>query len=172
MENKFVNLITSRVSCRAYLSKRVPLKKVQAVAEAGKYAPSARNRQIINIYVVKSENKVEELRNLSLEILERDCMHGVKTIILVAGPRGDDYTDIDGSCSLENMFLAAHALGLGSCWINQFDRLLQSDKGSKIKKSFGIPENFKIVGACALGYIKEGISLEIKERKADFINFI
>lgn len=172
VENKFVKLVASRVSCRAYADKRVPLKKVLSIAEAGKYAPSGKNRQIANIYVVKSASKVEKLRNLSYETLERDCMHGAKTIILVAGPRTDDFTDKDGSCILENMFLAAHALGLGSCWINQFDMLLQTNKGLKVKKSFGIPEDFKIVGACIIGYVQEGVSLINKERKADFIKLV
>lgn len=173
VENKYVKLITSRVSCRTYTEKRVPIKKVLAIAEAGKYAPSARNRQICNIYVIKNASKVEKLRNLSIELSPRgDCMYGAKTVILVAGPREDVFTDKDGACILENMFLAAHGLGLGSCWINQFDDLLNTPKGLKIKKSFGIPEDFKVVGACIVGYAKEGVSLNIKERKVDFIKVI
>lgn len=172
MANKFIRLIKSRVSCREYSDKRVPAKKVLAVAEAGKYAPSGRNRQIANIYVVKSKPNVEKLRKLSFELLDRDCMHGVQAIILVAGPSEDDFTDKDCSCILENMFLAAHSLGLGSCWINQFDSLLRSKNGLKVKKTLGIPDNFKVVGGCALGYVKDNVSLEVKERKADFIKIL
>ena len=121
MENKVLKIIKSRVSCRAYNEKKVSLKKALEVAEAGKYAPSGKNRQIANIYVVNSKRYVEKLRTLSLNELNRDCMYGAKTILLVGAPREDAFTDKDCSCILENMFIAAHALKIDSCWINQFD---------------------------------------------------
>lgn len=172
MENKFLKLIKSRVSCRDYSDKKVSAKKIMAVAEAGKYAPSGKNRQISFIFVIKNKRNVEKLRSLSFETLNRDCMYGTKTILLVAAPRGDDFTLKDCSCILENMFLAAHSLGLGSCWINQFDTLFQSEKGLKIKKSLKIPDDLMIVGGCILGYVKEGVSLIIKERKENFIKIL
>ena len=172
MENKVLKTIKTRVSCRAYSDKKVSLKKALEVAEAGKFAPSGMNRQIANIYVVNSKAKVEKLRNLSLKIRDRDCMYGAKTIILVGAPRGDRFTDLDCSCILENMFLAAHALKLSSCWINQFDEFFQTKDGLKVKKSLGIPEDYRIVGSCILGYAKEGNEPVVKERKADFIKVL
>ena len=172
MKNKTIELIKSRTSCRAYSDKKVSLKKALEVAEAGKFAPSGMNRQIANIYVVNSKAKVEKLRNLSLKIRDRDCMYGAKTIILVGAPRGDRFTDLDCSCILENMFLAAHALKLSSCWINQFDEFFQTKDGLKVKKSLGIPEDYRIVGSCILGYAKEGNEPIVKERKADFIKVL
>ena len=172
MGNKSIELIKSRVSCRSYSDKKVSLKKALEVAEAGKFAPSGMNRQIVNIFLVNSKSKVEKLRNLCLKIANRDCMYGAKTILLVGGPRGDRFTDLDGSCVLENMFLAAHALKLNSCWINQFDELLSTKDGLKVKKALGIPEDYRIVGACILGYAKDPDSLKVKERKPDFIKVI
>lgn len=169
MKNKTLDLIKSRVSCRAYSDKKVSTKKVMEIAEAGKFAPSAINRQICNIFVVNSKRNVEKLRKLSLKIREKDCMYGAKTIILVGGPREDRFTDLDGSCILENMFLAAHALKINSCWINQFDDFFQTKDGLKVKKSLGIPEDYKIVGSCILGYAKDPNSLSVKPRKDDFI---
>ena len=172
MKNKTIELIKTRTSCRAYSDKKVSLKKALEVAEAGKFAPSGMNRQIANIYVINSKAKVEKLRNLSLKIRDRDCMYGAKTIILVGAPRGDRFTDLDCSCILENMFLAAHALKLSSCWINQFDEFFQTKDGLKVKKSLGIPEDYRIVGSCILGYAKEGNEPVVKERKADFIKVL
>ena len=169
MKNKTLDLIKSRVSCRSYSERKVPLKKVMEVAEAGKYAPSGMNRQICNIYIVNSKRYIEKLRALSMKIRERDCMYGAKTIILVAGPRGDRFTDLDGACILENMFLAAHTLKINSCWINQFDEFFQTKDGMKIKKSIGIPEADRVVGSCILGYAKDPSSLAVKPRKEDFI---
>ena len=172
MENKVIQSIKSRVSCRAYSEKKVPLKKVLQIAEAGKFAPSGMNRQIANIYVVNSKRLVEKLRKLCLEVANRDCMYGAKTIILVAGPRGDRFTFQDCSCVLENMFVAAQALKINSCWINQFDDLFQTKQGLKVKKALGISNEFQIVGSCALGYAKDGETPAPKERKADFIKIL
>ena len=172
MENKVLKLIKSRVSCRAYSEKKVSLKKALEVAEAGKFAPSAKNRQIANIYVVNSKRYVEKLRTLSLNEQNRDCMYGAKTVILVGAPREDMFTDKDCSCILENMFLAAHALKLSSCWINQFDDLFNTKNGLKVKKALGIPEDFMVVGSCALGYPAENAVLAVKPRKEDFIKVL
>ena len=172
MKNKTLDIIKNRVSCRNYSDKKVPLKKVLEIAEAGKFAPSGMNRQIANIYVINSKRNVEKLRNISLKIRERDCMYGAKTIILVAGPRDDRFTYQDCSCILENMFVAAKALNVASCWINQFEEFFATKDGLKVKKSLGIPEDFYIVGSCALGYPAEGVTLSVKPRKEDFIQIL
>ena len=172
MANKTIENIKNRVSCRSYSDKKVSLKKVLEIAEAGKFAPSGMNRQIASIYVVNSKRNIEKLRQLSLKIRERDCMYGAKTIILVAGPRDDKFTYQDCSCILENMFVAAKALGVASCWINQFDEFFNTPDGLKVKKSLGIPEDLCIVGSCALGYPSEGTQLSVKPRKEDFIKVL
>ena len=172
MANKTIENIKNRVSCRSYSDKKVSLKKVLEIAEAGKFAPSGMNRQIANIYVVNSKSKVEKLRNLSLKIRNKDCMYGARTIILVAGPRDDRFTYQDCSCILENMFVAAKAINVASCWINQFEEFFNTPDGIKVKRILGIPEDFCIVGSCALGYPNEGVELSVKPRKEDFIKVI
>jgi nitroreductase len=172
MANKTVEIIKSRVSCRSYSDKKVSLKKAIEIAEAGKYAPSGMNRQIANIFLVHSKGKVEKLRDLCLKVAGRDCMYGAKTVLLVGAPRGDRFTDLDSTCILENMFLAAHALKINTCWINQFDELFHTKDGLKVKKSLGIPEDYRITGACVLGYAKNPESLKVKPRKEDFIKVI
>ncbi len=99
-------------------------------------------------------------------------MYGAKTIILVAGPRDDRFTYQDCSCILENMFVAAKALNVASCWINQFEEFFNTPDGLKVKRILGIPEDFCIVGSCALGYPNEGGELSVKPRKDDFIKVI
>ena len=167
-----LKIIKTRVSCRSYSEKKVSLKKVLEIAEAGKYAPSGMNRQIANIYVVTSKRLVEKLRKLSIEVANRDCMYGAKTVILVAGPRNDRFTYQDCSCVLENMFVAANALKISSCWINQFEDLFQTKNGLKVKKALGIPEEQQIVGSCVLGYPKDNAVINPKERKEDFIKVL
>lgn len=169
MANKTLECIYSRVSCREYDEKKVSIKKLEAILEAGKMAPSAMNRQIASITCVRSKSNIEKLRALSLEEAKRDCMYGANTIVLVHGPREDRFTVQDCSCILENIFVAANALKIQSCWINQFDELFKTPKGEKLKKKLGIPEENMIVGSAVLGYAKNPEKLSSKERKADFI---
>ena len=59
MENKVIKTIKSRVSCKSYSSKKVALSKVMQIVECGKNAPTAMNRQIANILVLRSKKYVE-----------------------------------------------------------------------------------------------------------------
>ena len=169
MANKTIEIIKTRVSCRDYNSKKVSIKKLEEILEAGKMAPSAMNRQVAFITCVRSKSKVEALRNLALEVANRDCIYGANTVVLVHGPRDDKFTVQDCSCVLENIFLAAHALKIQSCWINQFDDLFETAKGKKLKAKLGIPEENRIVGSAILGYTDHPEKLAIKSRKSDFI---
>lgn len=172
MDNKTISNIKNRVSCRSYNDKKVPLGKVMQIVEASKMAPSAINRQICNILVLRSKKYVEKLRALSLEVRGKDCYYGANTLVLVYAPREDRFCDTDCACILENMFVAATSLNIQSCWINQTDDLLNTKAGLKLKKKLEIPEEAKVVGTCILGYAKEGTKLEVKERKADFIKVL
>lgn len=170
--NKVLNVIENRVSCREYSDKKVSLSKAMMVAEAGKMAPSAINRQICNILILKKKNLVEKLRQLSLDLKGNDGFYGATTMLLVYGPRDDAFTLKDGSCILENMFVAATALSIDSCWINRVDDLLQAPEGKKLRKTLGLTENDLVVGTCILGYRKPGTEIKVKARKEDFIKVI
>ena len=172
MENKTVKIIKNRVSCKSYCDKMVPISKVKMIAECGKMAPTAMNRQIPFISVVRSKKNVEKLRALALEVANRDCFYGAKTFIIVHAPREDKFCVQDCTCVLENMFIAASSLNIGSCWINQVDDLFATEKGKKIKKSLKIPEENRVVGTCILGYPSEGAKLVVKERKKDYISYL
>ena len=170
--NKTVEIIKSRVSCRAYSDKRVSKAKLEQIVEAGKYAPSAMNRQICNILVIKSKSLLEKIRAALLEKTQRECLYGAKHLCLVYGPRDDRFTNHDASCILENMFLAATALKIDSCWINQLDDLLTDPKYLKLRKKLGLNDDSKVVGSVILGYRKEGTELQVKPRKEDFIRYV
>lgn len=169
MANKVIDAICTRVSCRNFDDRKVSLKKLNLILEAGKMAPSGKNRQIANITCVRTKSKVDKLRDLAKEVCNRECLYGATTIVLVHGPREDAFTVQDCSCILENIFIAANGLKVQSCWINQFDEVFETEKGKRIKAKLGIPEDHQIVGSAALGYSKDPSQLIIKKRKADFI---
>lgn len=168
---KLIDVIKGRVSCREYSDKKVSLKKLNEILLAGQSAPSAMNRQIAKICVVRRSSNIEALRELGLKIEKRDVMYGAKTVILVHAPREDSKCIKDCSCVLENIFLAATSLKIDSCWINQFDDLLAREEGKKIRKRLNIPSENMIVGAAILGYRKEGTKIEIKDKSKITIDF-
>lgn len=170
--NKTIEIIKSRVSCRSYSDKKVSKAKLEQILEAGKFAPSAMNRQICNILVIKSKSTLEKVRTALSEKFGRECLYGAKTLCLVYGPRDDRFTYQDASCILENMFVAAHALKIDSCWINQLDELLSDPKYVKLQKKLGLIPNDMVVGSIILGYRKEGSNIPSKPRKEDFIKVI
>lgn len=170
MENKIIRTIKSRTSTRSYLDKKVPLKKLEAILEAGKYAPSAKNRQICNILAIRKKSLVASLAKLAQEETNRNCYYDASTLVLVYGPRDDRFTIQDAACILENMFIAAEALGIASCWINQTDDVLNSKAGQKLRKKLGLTENDFVVGTCILGYAKE--KGQVRPRKEDMIKII
>ncbi len=170
MENKVINTIKNRTSTRSYSAKKVSLKKLELILEAGKMAPSGMNRQICNILAIHNGRYVNSLVEASKKVRGKDCYYGAKTIILVYGPKDDPFVTQDASCILENMFVAAEALKIASCWINQSEEILSDPRNKKLRAKLGIGEDKVIVGSCILGYSEAPKS--IKERKADFIRII
>lgn len=170
MENKVIKALLSRTSTRSYLDKKVPNKKLEAILEAGKYAPSAVNRQICHILAIKNKRYVSSLSELGKKVTNRNCYYDAPVIILVYGPRNDQFTIPDATCILENMFIAAEGLGLGSCWINQSEQILSDPQGLKLRKKLGISIDEYIVGSCIVGYKKE--ATPVKPRKEDMIKII
>lgn len=165
MANKVIEVIKNRVSCRDYSNKRVSLKKLEMILEAGKSAPSACNRQIADITAVRKSLYINKIRDLSKHLMNRDVMYGASTIVLVHAPKDDPFCAQDCSCIIENMMVAATALKIDSCWINQFDELLGASEAKKLRKSLGIPEDHRVVGSVALGYRKDGLKIEVKDKK-------
>lgn len=161
---KVIDTIKNRVSCRSFSNKTVSVKKLNEILLAGQSAPSAMNRQIAKITAVRRSSKVEALRELGKLLDNRDVMYGAKTIVLVHAPREDRFCIQDCSCVLENIFIAAASLKIDSCWINQFDVLLSSEEGRKLRKKLGIPEEDMIVGSAALGYRNEGMEIAVKDK--------
>ena len=167
--NRTIQTILNRTSNRDFTDRKVPLSKLNQILEAGKMAPSGMNRQICSILAVRTKKYVEKLRALGLGLRGRDCFYNANTLIIVYGPKEDPFTLQDGSCILENMFIAATALNIQSCWINQVNDMFQLPEGEKVRKLLGLPEDIRVVGTCVVGYSKDGKNPLPKPRRDDLV---
>lgn len=170
--NKTIEVIKSRVSCRSYNDKKVSKSKLELILEAGMMAPSGMNKQVCNIIYIKSKATLEKIRAALQAKFNRECLYGAKTLCLVIGPISEPLMIQDASCILENMFIAATALKIDSCWINQLDELLRDPTYITLRKKLGLGEDDKVVGSIILGYRKEGDKIPSKPRKEDFVRVI
>ncbi|MGI6469468.1 MAG: nitroreductase [Syntrophomonadaceae bacterium] len=163
--------IKGRRSFRNYLSTPVEEEKLKAILEAGRWAPSVMNLQPWNFLVVKNQDIKTRLKASCQETLDKiyaasgwkwvsrfklDFLTEAPVIIVVAGDpkktgadqflpgRGTGYA-FSCCAAIQNMHLAAHALGLGSLWFTLFET-------DKIKAILNLPDELDVVGMVVLGY--------------------
>ena len=154
MASDLIDLIKTRRSVRSYKADPVPQELLDTVLEAGTYAPTGGGHQSPVIVAVTSPETRERLRALNAAVMgkETDPYYGAPAIVVVLadGERGTFVED--GSCVLENLMLAAHAVGLSSCWIHREREIFDSEEGKELLKEWGLPETLRGVGSIALGY--------------------
>ena len=171
MKEKMLELLRTRRSVRAYKPDQVKAEELDAVLEAGTWAPTGQGKQspvIVAVQDPKYRQAVMEL-NKKARGGAGDPYYGAPTIVLVlADPERGTCVE-DGSCVLCTMMDATHALGLSSCWIHGEKEMFQLPEGKALLKEWGLPENLRGVGSLALGY-GDGPAPEPKPRKADYIH--
>ncbi len=149
--------ILTRRSVRSYTQEQVTDAQLNAVLEAGLYAPTAKNNQKPIMVAVRDKETRDLLSKMNAAVMgvDTDPFYGAPCVIVVlADPAMGTWID-DGSLVLGNLLNAAHALGLGSCWINRARECFDLPEGKELLKKWGIPESYRGVGNCILGYAAE-----------------
>lgn len=145
--------INDRRSIRKYKETRVEWDKVGRVLDAARLAPSWKNGQCWRFLVLNSAAKKEALLSgFSEENPGKKALAQAPVVIVVcADPaesgveNGIEYYVADTAIAFEHICLAAHGLGLGTCWMGWFDE-------AAIKQVLGIPAGIRVVGITPLGY--------------------
>lgn len=161
-----LKLIESRRSIRSYKPDMVPDDLIDKVIEAGTFAATGGGRQSPIIIAVKDRKTRDKLSKLNADIMgaETDPFYGAPLVLIVLADRSSSTYLYDGSLVMGNLMLAAHALGLGSCWIHRAKEEFDRPEGKKILKDLGITGDYEGIGHCILGYI-DGDVPEAKPRK-------
>lgn len=148
----FTKVIRERYSCKKFDGRQIQKEQLDAILEAGRLAPTARNLQEQKIYVVQSDAGLAKIDRIT------PCRYGAPTVLIVAFDKGNvfvypggkrDSGIEDATIVATHMLLAAKAAGVESCWINFFDPKAAAEE-------FALPENEEVLMLLDLGYAAEG----------------
>jgi nitroreductase len=139
-----IDSILSRRSIRHYEPKAIPKELLDKILEAGRMAPSAANKQSWHFIVITDDALKHEL---SKGLFTRFLKNAPITIVGCAHQDriAGRWSKISTAIALQNMVIAAWAMGIGSCWIGSF----QEDK---VKQLLAIPQNWDVVALIPFGY--------------------
>lgn len=187
--NEVLENIKARRSVRAYTSQQVSEEDLQAILEAAIYAPSGMHLETWHFTAIQNVDKLTELnerikgafaKSDDSRLQERGhsktycCYYHAPTLVIVSNEPTQWWAGMDCACAIENMFLAAHSLGIGSCWINQLGTTCDDPEVREYITSLGVPanHNHKVYGCVALGYADSKIPMKEKKVKADTVTIV
>ena len=165
--------LLERRSVRKYKPEQISEELLDAVLKAGLYAPTAKNNQKPVMVAVRDKQTRDLLSKLNAEIwgIESDPFYGAPVVLIVLAEKKYPTYLYDGSLVMGNLMLAAHAHGIGSCWIHRAKEEFELPEGKAILAELGIEGEFEGIGHCILGY-PEGDLPVMKERKKHYVYWI
>lgn len=172
--NEGIKQIISRRSVKSYKPDMVPRELIDQVIKAGTYAPSGMGRQSPIIIAVTNPEIRNKLSRLNAGIMgagDMDPFYGAPVVLIVLANKDMPTYLYDGSLVMGNMMLAAHELGLGSCWIHRAKEEFEQPEGKELLASLGIIGNYEGIGHCILGYEAQPPK-EAAPRKEDYVYYV
>jgi nitroreductase len=165
---EFLELIRKRYSVRAYKSTAVEEEKLHKVLEAAILAPTAANKQPFRLLIIKTEGRQAELKR----IYGRDWFVQAPLVICACAVKaeswvrrdGKNYADVDTTIAFDHLILAAHDLGLGTCWIAAFDP-------AAAREVLKLPAEFEPIAFTPLGYPADQWKPKKRRPASDLIQY-
>lgn len=170
MNSEVLKAICERRSVRSYKSAPVPQELIEQVVKAGTYAATGMNRQSPIILAVTNREMRDKLSKMNADVMgsDKDPFYGAPVVLVVLADKSVPTYVYDGSLVMGNMMLAAHTLGLGSCWIHRAKQEFDSPEGKEILAQMGITGDYEGIGHCILGYPEGSLPAE-KPRKENYV---
>ena len=169
--NETLRVLKERRSVRRYKAEQITEAELNAVLEAGTWAPSAKGLQTSVLVVVQDPETIAYMSRFNAQIQGKpgtDPFYGAPTVVVVLADGEQANWLQDGSLVMGNLMTAAWSMGIGSCWINRAMELFDRPEGKELLKKWGLPETLRGVGNCILGYIDGDVPAP-KPRKEGFI---
>ena len=171
MNEALQNLLTRR-SCRKYREEQIKPEELDAILEAGTYAPTGRGMQTPVIVAVQDPDTLREVQRLNARVTGDETaktFYGAPTVLVVFGIRDNALSTADGNLVIGNLLNAANAVGVDSCYIWRAGESFESEEGKALMQKWGVPENYRGIGNVILGYgVAEG-KREAAPRKDGYI---
>ncbi len=188
--------IMTRRSTRNYKPDPVEKDKLLSILAAGRQAPSGGNNQTNHFIVIRSQSVISKLGDKAksaFAAMEADentypslrrsivaakegkfvLCYNAPVLIAVANRKGYGNNMADCACAIENMMVAANALDLGSCWINQLKWLNEDPVLLRYMIWLGMKDDERIYGAVAIGYPADGLpNRRLMEQKGNEVTWI
>lgn len=177
MDNEILKSLRERRSVRKFKSEQIKDEELSAVLEAGTYAPTGMGYQDPWIVAVQDGETIKQLVRMNAAVFGKDIdpYYGAPTIFLVFASKPEIWVNsiYDGTLVLGNMMNAAHAIGLGSCWIHREREMFDTEEGKQLMKRFGLPDGLMGIGGLSLGYPDIDMSkLARKPRKDNYYRIV
>lgn len=171
--NQVIKTLLSRQSVKKYKSDMVPEDLIAEICKAGTFAPTGMNRQSPIIIAVTNRKLRDRLSKMNADILgiSGDPFYGAPVVLVVLARKDSATRVYDGSLVMANLQIAAHSLGLGSCWIHRAKEEFESADGQKILADLGILGEYEGIGHCIVGYPAVDAYHVQSPRKPDYITW-
>ena len=168
--NEALNVLVQRRSCRSYRPDPIPGDILDQILEAGTFAATGMGRQSPIMIAVTDKAMRDRLSRMNAAVMgaQNDPFYGAPVVIAVLADRRVPTYLYDGSLVMGNLMNAAHALGIGSCWIHRAKEEFDSEEGKAILASLGITGDYEGIGHCVLGY-ENGPCRPAAPRKENYI---
>ncbi|MCI8899628.1 MAG: nitroreductase [Lachnospiraceae bacterium] len=156
--NNVIGTIKKRSSTRGYTPEPLTEEELNALLHAGLQAPTAANRQEIHFTVLKGDNPIlqeledEKNRLRGLSALPHNFYYEAPVVIVMSADSTYRWSPLDAGIAVENMALAAEALGLGSLIIGCIYDALRGEKKDYFAKALRFPEQYEFEIAIAFGH--------------------
>ena len=152
--NPTIQNILTRRSIRKYKPDMLPREIIDQIIEAGLYAPSGMNTQNTVIIAITDQNTRDRLSRANAAVMgsDRDPFYGAPVVLVVLAEKGRRTYIHDGALVMGNLMLAAHALGVGSCWIHRAAETFAMPHWQEFLASLGVTGDYEGIGNCVLGY--------------------
>lgn len=170
--NEIIQNMITRRSIKKYKPDSVPREMLDQILKAGTYAACGMGRQSPIIIAVTDKTVRDELSALNAKIMgaSGDPFYGAPAVLIVLADKSIPTHVYDGSLVMGNLMNAAHALGLGSCWIHRAKETFELPEGKALLNKLGITGDYEGIGNCIVGYPAE--KKEAKPRKENYIYYI
>ncbi len=164
----FAELVRARYACRAYRPDPVPDDLLTQVLDAGRLAPTAANRQPIHVIVVHTEGREEELGQTYAKpwfatapvILGVCAVPGAWARVKFDGK---SFADVDAAIVMDHLVLAASDLGLGTCWVADFDPAVA-------RGILGLPDDVEPLLFTPLGFPADEPRAKVRKPLAELVH--